>query len=107
MAGFFLLLGAAAPCESPLRGELALPEATLSPALPEPERALLPCGLDLNAADAAALQRLPGVGETLAGRIVAWRGENGPFLSARDLLYVRGIGEKTLDEILKYTEEES
>ncbi|MGP3536575.1 helix-hairpin-helix domain-containing protein [Microbacterium sp. RD1] len=50
--------------------------------------------LDLNTADAAALDTLPGIGPALSGRILAWREENGPFASVDDLLAVPGIGEK-------------
>lgn len=56
-----------------------------------------PDGLvNLNAADAAALETLPGVGPALATRILAWRDENGPFRAVDELLAVAGIGEKTL-----------
>ncbi|MEZ0492047.1 ComEA family DNA-binding protein [Kineococcus sp. TBRC 1896] len=53
--------------------------------------------VDLNAATAADLDALPGVGEVLAGRIVAWREENGRFTSVEDLGEVQGIGPKVLD----------
>nr|WP_206686678.1 MULTISPECIES: ComEA family DNA-binding protein [Microbacterium] len=52
--------------------------------------------IDLNAADAGALETLPGIGPALAGRILAWREENGRFTSVDDLLAVPGIGEKVL-----------
>lgn len=48
--------------------------------------------LSLNAASAAELTRLPGIGPTLAARIVAAR----PFERLDDLLRVPGIGPKTL-----------
>jgi competence protein ComEA len=57
--------------------------------------------LDVNAADEAELQRLPGVGPTLARRIVEARG-NGPFKSPDDLRRVKGIGPKTLDSLRPY-----
>ena len=53
--------------------------------------------INLNTADAAALETLPGVGPAIASRIVAWRDENGPFRSVDELTAVTGIGEKTLD----------
>lgn len=52
--------------------------------------------VNLNTADAAALETLPGVGPALATRILAWRDENGPFRAVDELLAVAGIGEKTL-----------
>lgn len=55
-----------------------------------------PLVLDLNMADAAALESLPGVGPVLAGRIVQWRSDNGPFTSVDELGEVSGIGDATL-----------
>ncbi|MBS0024676.1 ComEA family DNA-binding protein [Microbacterium paraoxydans] len=52
--------------------------------------------IDLNTADAAALETLPRIGPALAARIVTWREENGRFQSVDDLLAVPGIGEKLL-----------
>ena len=37
------------------------------------------------------LDQLPGIGEVLAGRIVAYREENGPFTAVEELLEVSGI----------------
>jgi competence protein ComEA len=52
--------------------------------------------VNLNTADEAALDTLPRIGPALAGRIIAWRDENGSFTSVEDLLAVPGIGEKML-----------
>lgn len=52
--------------------------------------------ISLNRADATALETLPGVGPVLAGRIVAFRDENGPYEQVEDLLQVPGIGEAKL-----------
>jgi len=52
--------------------------------------------LDLNTATVAQLDTLPGVGPVLAGRIVAWRQENGRFTQVDDLGEVQGIGDATL-----------
>jgi competence protein ComEA len=54
---------------------------------------------DLNHAEWPELSELPGVGPTLARRIVEHRQQYGPFRSAEDLRRVRGIGPKTLDRI--------
>lgn len=55
--------------------------------------------VDLNQADAAALQReLAGVGEAKAKAIVAYRESNGPFSSIDELLEVKGIGKAILDK---------
>ena len=49
--------------------------------------------LNINTASASELCMLPGIGEVLAGRIVADREENGPFAEKSDLMRVSGIGE--------------
>ena len=48
--------------------------------------------VDLNTADLAELERLPGVGPSTAQAILDHRESNGPFRSVDDLLDVRGIG---------------
>ncbi len=58
---------------------------------PEHLRALAQT-VDLNGASQGELASLPGIGPTLAGRIVAGR----PYLALEDLLEVRGIGPKRL-----------
>lgn len=55
--------------------------------------------VNLNTADAAALDTLPGVGPATAANILAWREEHGRFESVDDLLDVGGIGEAKLDAI--------
>ena len=55
--------------------------------------------IDLNTADGAALDSLPGVGPVLAERIIAWRSEHGRFTSVDELGEVSGIGEKLLSQI--------
>ena len=55
--------------------------------------------VDINRADQARLETLPGIGPVLAERIVAWRKENGPFVSAEQIMDVEGIGEGKYAEI--------
>ena len=55
--------------------------------------------VDVNTATPEELETLPGIGEVLAGAIVAYRDEHGPFTSVDQLLDVSGIGEVTLEEI--------
>ncbi|WP_084134571.1 ComEA family DNA-binding protein [Paenibacillus harenae] len=52
--------------------------------------------LDINAATAEELDELKGIGPSKAQAIVADREQNGKFKSERDLLRVKGIGEKLL-----------
>ena len=54
--------------------------------------------IDLNRADVADLQGLPGVGPALAERIVAYREAEGPFRNVDQLTEVKGIGSKKLDK---------
>ena len=58
--------------------------------------------VNLNTANAAELEALPGIGETLARRIVAYREENGRFTAPEDLIGVDGIGEKTINGLRDY-----
>jgi len=58
--------------------------------------------IDLNAADAAELAQLPGLGETLAARIVAYRLQNGPFASVDELADVSGMTQPRIDAIAQY-----
>lgn len=58
--------------------------------------------VDVNTADAQALQSLPGVGPSTAQKIVDFRQEHGAFKSADDLLDVPGIGEKKLEKMRPY-----
>ena len=53
--------------------------------------------LDINTADAAALERLKGIGPHLAQQIIAFREQKGPYRRPEDLLRVKGIGPKKLD----------
>jgi competence protein ComEA len=48
--------------------------------------------LDLDGATLAQIESLPGIGPTLASRIVADRAAHGPFISKEGLNRVRGIG---------------
>lgn len=52
--------------------------------------------ININAADASALQNLPGIGPSKAAAIVADRTANGPFTNCSDLQRVRGVGPATV-----------
>jgi len=55
--------------------------------------------VDLNAAGSDELEAVPGIGKSLATRIVTFREKNGAFKSVDDLLKVQGIGEKSLEKL--------
>jgi len=52
--------------------------------------------LNVNQATVRQLTLLPGIGPSLAGRIVEYRETSGPFRSPSDLVKVKGIGPKKL-----------
>lgn len=68
----------------------------------------LPDDFRLNPNEAARdeLEMLPGIGETIANRIIEAR-EDAPFAKAEDLLRVSGIGQRTLDKFRHYLEFEA
>jgi competence protein ComEA len=55
--------------------------------------------INLNSASVAELEELPRIGAALAERIVAWRGDNGPFQSVEDVQKVKGVSASVYDEI--------
>ena len=58
--------------------------------------------MDLNALGLEQLMELPGIGQTLAQRILDYKEENGPFASVDELLNVKGIGESRLEQLREY-----
>lgn len=55
--------------------------------------------VDINAADAASLEQVKGIGPAKASAIVQFREQNGPFASVDELVQVPGLGEKTVAQI--------
>ena len=70
--------------------EVTVPEEEIAPDFPP---------VNLNTAGMEELDTLPGIGESLAGRIIAWREANGPFTSIEQIMEVSGIGEATFAEL--------
>ena len=62
-------------------------------------QALMAGPVNINKADAETLaEELDGIGPALAAAIIREREENGPFEEAEDIMRVRGIGERVLED---------
>lgn len=86
-------LASARPLYLPLRGVLT-PQGALPVRGPlRTQEALVP----VNRAAAADLEGLPGIGASLAARIVSHREAHGPFFHVDDLAKVSGIGRVRVD----------
>lgn len=78
---------------------------TVAPIEVSGARVLLPTFLDsppkvdLNSAGIDELNKLPGIGDVLAQRIVDYRTEHGPFHSLDELANVSGIGKSIIERI--------
>lgn len=77
----------------------AVPPAILGPDVSADADGAPSVPVDLNTADAAALESLPGIGPATAEAILAHREQHGPFRSVDDLLDVRGIGDAKLEAL--------
>jgi competence protein ComEA len=58
--------------------------------------------LDLNTATPDQLEQLPEIGPSAAQAIVNFRTKSGPFRRVEDLLAIRGISQRKLDQIRPY-----
>lgn len=58
--------------------------------------------LDLNTATATELAQVPGIGASSAKAIVQFRQKSGPFERVEDLLAIRGISARKLEQIRPY-----
>lgn len=88
---FVPLLGEEVPAET-----VGEPTAIITPTPNAPRI------ININTATAEELETLPGIGETRANDIIAYREANGPFTTVEDLLNVRGIGEATLENLREF-----
>lgn len=55
--------------------------------------------ININTANEDELQKLPGIGSSIASRIVAYRKENGKFNTIEDIKNVSGIGDSKFNNI--------
>lgn len=55
--------------------------------------------IDINKASIKELQRLEGIGKTLANRIIEYRTLNGPFQETKEIMKINGIGKMTFEKI--------
>ena len=58
--------------------------------------------VNINTADQAALETLPGIGPVTAESIMGWRTEHGGFTAVDELLEVDGIGDATLEQLVPH-----
>ena len=58
--------------------------------------------IDINTANQAQLETLPGIGPAYAGRILEYRESKGRFGQVEDLLKVKGIGKSLLNKVREY-----
>jgi competence protein ComEA len=85
--------------------QIIIPRSGVMPAVngTEADRSHSLLLIDINTAGSEELQMLPGIGPVLAERILQFRQEFGPFERAEDLVQVKGIGDKTLADLLPFT----
>ena len=55
--------------------------------------------ININTADEAELDKLPGVGPSTAQKIIEYRETEGPFASPEDLMKVKGIGKAKYEKM--------
>ena len=98
-AGVQAYIGTVSPDEDTVRVSYRAEERTLlTDGSGEAVRSI-PGLVDINTAGAEELSRLPGIGETLAQRIVDHRTAEGPFERIEDIMSVNGIGEAKFRDI--------
>ena len=90
LAGLSAQYRAAPEAGAVIETEVTAPREEIAPDFPP---------VNLNTAGVEELDSLPGIGESLAGRIIAWREANGPFENIEQIMEVSGIGEAKFAEL--------
>lgn len=72
------------------------------PSVPSATNANVTGKININTANLQQLSMLPGIGDTIAQRIIDYRDLNGNYQTIDELMFVDGIGEKRLEEITPY-----
>ncbi len=85
-----------------LAGTVTAPLLAAAPSPAAASKATEARPIDINTADGAAFETVPGIGKSLSARILTFREKNGPFQSVDDLLKVQGIGEKSIQKLRPY-----
>lgn len=67
-----------------------------------PAKPVLSGKININTANAEQLEMLPRIGTKTVQSIIEYRTQNGPFKKIEDITNVKGIGEKTLEELKGY-----
>ena len=83
-------------------------DAAAATATPEPTPAGEPHYTDdgllrINLATKAEFEKLPGIGEVIASRIIEYREQNGPFSKLSTLKAIKGIGDSRYNDIKNLT----
>ena len=94
--------GSAVTVSLPASMQTMPPETTAAPEVPTEETVPITFPININTAGKEAFMALPGIGEVLADRILAYREENGSFSTVNSLMSVEGIGEKRLQDMLDF-----
>ena len=95
------------PTIQPTIEPVATPSVTFTPvteATPQPTIAPAPLvnSVNINTASASELQSIPGIGPSLAQKIISYRQTNGNFTSTSQLINVSGIGPTSYQKMAPY-----